>query len=167
MGHPPIVSYDLGICLSPHLRVPHNSLAYIKHYFPRVLVSNRIIKLRENQFQEPFFVSIYSFFLSFLYKTLNEASFLDPRVVFALVALGGKKETIFVLNFKVKKKSNDSPLPTCLREWVAKLFMIKSTLRFGDLKFTSRLIIQLLTTFDVIHAIWFAITTHNLLAIIF
>ena len=33
-----IVSYDLGIHLSPQLRAPDNSLLYIKHYFPQILV---------------------------------------------------------------------------------------------------------------------------------
>jgi hypothetical protein len=42
-----------GLCLSPHLRAPHNNMPYIRHYFPpQVMVSSRRIKLKENPFQK-------------------------------------------------------------------------------------------------------------------
>ena len=48
--NPPIVLCELGIHLSPHSRATHNSIPYIKHYFPHLLVSSTRIKLRENPF---------------------------------------------------------------------------------------------------------------------
>ena len=43
-----------GIHLSPRLRAPHNSMPYIRRYFPQVVVSGRRIKLRENPFHKLF-----------------------------------------------------------------------------------------------------------------
>ena len=80
-----------------------------------------------------------------------------------LVPSGKKKAIIILLNCKVEKP-NDSPLTTCLREWVAKLSIINNTFFFWGLKCTSS---NSQNTFDVIQAIWFANTTHNLLATTF
>ena len=49
-GHPSIISYDLGIHLSPHLRAPHNNMPCIRHCSPQVLVSSRKSKQREYSF---------------------------------------------------------------------------------------------------------------------
>ena len=48
LGHSQIASYDLGDHLSPHLRASHNSLPYIWHHSPQVLVSSRRINRRES-----------------------------------------------------------------------------------------------------------------------
>ena len=53
-----VVSYDLGIHLSPHLRALHNSMPYIRHYIPQNLVSCKRIKLRENPFQKPLKIEV-------------------------------------------------------------------------------------------------------------
>jgi hypothetical protein len=50
--NPPLVSYALGIHLYPNLRAPHNSLPYIRHYFPQVMVSSTRIELKNNPFQK-------------------------------------------------------------------------------------------------------------------
>ena len=63
LGYTPIVLYDLGIHLSPHLRAPHNSMPYIRHYIPQVLGSCKRTKLRKDPFQK-----------LLLILTLNEAT---------------------------------------------------------------------------------------------
>ena len=118
------------IHLIPHSRAPHNSMPYIRYYFPQAMVSSKRIKVRENPFQK-------------LLLTLNSAWSNHSLIhgLYHLVALGGQKEIIISLNFKVEKP-NDSPLPT----WVAKLSIIESTFRLWDLKYTLRLVIQLSNT---------------------
>ena len=111
-----------------------NILHYFRHYFPQVLVSRRRIKLRETHSN--------SFFL---YWTLNEAIILWSKGCTTLPTLGGMKALLILLNCKVEKP-NYPPLPTCLREWVVEMSIIKSTFRFWDWICTLRLIIQLFLT---------------------
>ena len=64
---------------------------------------------------------------SFSYMELNEAIISWSKSCTTLVALGGKRNIVILLNCKVKK-SNDSSLLTCSREWVTTLSIIKDTL---------------------------------------
>ena len=54
----------------------------------------------------------------FLCQTSNEAIIPWSRDYTTLVTLSGKKEIVILNNCKVKQ-TKWSPLPTCLREWVA------------------------------------------------
>ena len=88
------------ISLHTWLRAPHNSMPYIRHYFPQVMMSSRI-KIRENPSQK-----------ILLIPTLNKAIIPWSNGCATLVTLGGEKTIKILLKFKVQRP-NDSPLPTC------------------------------------------------------
>ena len=82
-----------GIQLRPHLRPSHNSIPYIKHYFPQVMVSSRIIKLRDKVFQN--LIHFTKLWMKQLTSWSNGCTI--------LATLGGKKTIGIMLNYKVEK----------------------------------------------------------------
>ena len=100
-----------GMHLSPHLRAPHYSIRYIRHYFPQVSSSSWKIKLRKNPFQKLILI------LNFAWSNYSPIQALYDIYNFRWW------ETIIIMNSKVEIPS-DTPLPTCIREWVAYLSML-------------------------------------------
>ena len=73
--------------------VPHNSMPYMRHYIPHIMVSSRLIKLRENPLQK-------------LPSNLNLNEAVNPwsKGCTTLETLGSKKAIVILLTCKVENQ---------------------------------------------------------------